>query len=88
MAPNFPCNINSMAVEALPTLVSYPASNNFRDDKPGVLWDSRLQIRTEPNSDERGRLLGCNTGITAAPGLTEAVFFLYLTMEAGGAVVA
>ena len=70
--PHYPCNSDPQAVEALPTLVSYPASNNFRDDKAGVLWDHRLQAKTEPNPDERERLLGYDTGITAAPGLTEA----------------
>ena len=34
--PNYPCNSDPSTVEALPTLVSFPASNNFREGKPGV----------------------------------------------------
>ena len=68
--PFYPCN-QSDAVEALPTLVSYPKSRAFRDGRPGVLLDAATQKHVEPNPDERERLLGYSTGTTAAPGLTD-----------------
>jgi transposase InsO family protein len=73
--PMYPCNSNPAQVEALPTLVSYPQSNNFREKHAGVLFDSNNSTYTEPNADERERLLGYDTGTTAAPGLTEAERF-------------
>ena len=59
-------------MEALPTLVSFPKSNRYRDGRPGVIYDANLQLETEPNADKRERLLGYTTGTTAAPGLSEA----------------
>ena len=70
--PNYPCNQQIDQVEALPTLVSFPSSNNYRDDRPGMLHDAATGNLIEPNPDERERLLGYATGTTAAPGLTEA----------------
>ena len=70
--PHYQCNLDPTKVEVLPTLVSYPKSNNFRGGRAGVLHDTNLGIDTEPNADERERLLGYATGTTAAPGLTEA----------------
>jgi hypothetical protein len=70
--PMYPCNADPTRVEALPTLVSYPHSNNYRGQKAGVLYDATISSNTEPNADERERLLGYETGTTAAPGLTEA----------------
>ena len=70
--PNYPCNHHVDQVEALPTLVSFPSSNNFRDDRPGMLHDAATGNLIEPNPDERERLLGYATGTTAAPGLTTA----------------
>jgi hypothetical protein len=73
--PNYPCNSDLNSIEALPTLVPFPGSNNYKDDKPGVLWDESLQRKVEPNADERGHLLGYTTGTTAAPYLSEADCF-------------
>jgi hypothetical protein len=70
--PNYQCNADTVNVEVLPTIVSFPKSNNFKDGRAGVLYDSARNSRTEPNADERERLLGYTTGTTAAPGLTEA----------------
>jgi transposase InsO family protein len=69
--PNYQCNLDLSAVEVLPTLVSFPHSNNYKTDKAGMLWDNNRRAPAEPNSDERERLLGYETGTTAAPGLTE-----------------
>ena len=44
-------------MEALPTLVSFPKSNNYRDGRPGVIYIANLQLETELNADERERLL-------------------------------
>ncbi|PTQ44536.1 hypothetical protein MARPO_0020s0163, partial [Marchantia polymorpha] len=57
---------------ALPTLVSYPASNAYRDGGPGPLWDSTLHQLVEPNADERERAMGFLTGVTAASSVSEA----------------
>ena len=70
--PHYPCNTNIDQVEALPTLVSFPSSNAYRDDRPGMLLDAATGNLVEPNPDERERLLGYLTGTTAAPGLSEA----------------
>ena len=70
--PQYQCNLDPTKVEALPTLVSYPKSNSFREGKAGVIHDTNLNIDTEPNADEREQLLGYAAGATAAPGLAEA----------------
>ena len=73
--PNYPCNRVQGQVEALPTLVSFPNSNNYRGTKPGVIYDTSTHSNTEPNATERERLLGYLAGTTAAPDITEAQRF-------------
>ena len=57
---------------ALPTLVSYPGSQAFRDHGPGLVWDTTTRRLEEPRADERERAMGFPTGTTAAPKLTES----------------
>jgi hypothetical protein len=38
---------------ALPTLVSFARSYAFKDNGPGLVWDSIIQEMVEPNTDER-----------------------------------
>jgi hypothetical protein len=40
---------------AFPTMVSFAHSYAFKDNRPGLVWDSIAQEMVEPNSDERER---------------------------------
>ena len=71
--PFYPANRKGQPRVALPTLVSYPRSNAFRNkDCEGSVYDSNTGLYDEPNPDERERALGYETGATAAPGVTQA----------------
>eukprot|EP00850_Spirogloea_muscicola_P003137 SM000012S25399 [mRNA] locus=s12:814352:819161:- [translate_table: standard] len=65
--PFAPCNKVGQPRAALPTLRSYA----FRNRGPGMVWDHTTQQLEEPRADERERALGFQTGMTAAPELTE-----------------
>jgi hypothetical protein len=54
---------------ALPTLVSFARSYAFKDNGPGLVWDSTIQEMVEPNADERERAMGFPTDTTNVPGL-------------------
>jgi hypothetical protein len=56
---------------ALPMLVSFARSYAFKDNGPGLVWDSTTQEMVEPNVDERERAMGFPTGTTNVPGLSE-----------------
>ena len=56
---------------ALPTLVSYAQSYAFKDNGPGLVWDSISQEMVEPNADEWERAMGFPTGTTDVPGISE-----------------
>jgi len=56
---------------ALPTLVSFARSYAFKDNGPGLVWDSLSQEMMEPNADERERAMGFPTGTTNVPGISE-----------------
>ena len=56
-------NTPGQPIQVLPTLVSHPLSYNFRPFRAGALIGAD-QLWTQPNPDERERLLGFNT---AAP---------------------
>jgi hypothetical protein len=56
---------------ALPKLVSFARSYAFKDNGPGLVWDSTTQEMVEPNADERERAMGFPTGTTNVPGLSE-----------------
>lgn len=68
----YPANVVGQPRVVLPTLVAYPQSRAFTPAAPGSLWDDGLQMYVEPCPDERERVLGYDTGCTAAPGVTEA----------------
>jgi hypothetical protein len=52
-------------------LVSFARSYAFKDNGPGLVWDSTTQEMVEPNADERERAMGFPTGTTNVPGLSE-----------------
>jgi hypothetical protein len=54
-----------------PTLVSFARSYAFKDNGPGLVWDSIAQEMVEPNADERERAMGFPIGITNVPGISE-----------------
>jgi hypothetical protein len=56
---------------AFPMLVSFARSYAFKDNGPGLVWDSIAQEMVEPNADERGRAMGFPTGITKVHGISE-----------------
>ena len=56
---------------ALPTVVSYPGSYAFRDQGPGLVWDTTTQRLEEPRADEHERAMGFSTGTTATPEMTK-----------------
>jgi hypothetical protein len=49
---------------ALPTLVSFAHSYAFKDNGPGLVWDSTTQEMVESNVDEHERAMGFPTGTT------------------------
>jgi hypothetical protein len=56
---------------AFPTLVSFAHSYAFKDNGPGLVWDSITQEMVEPNADERERAMGFPTGTTNVHGMSE-----------------
>jgi hypothetical protein len=56
---------------ALPTLFSFACSYAFKDNGPGLVWDSTTQEMMEPNTNERERAMGFPTGTTNVPGLSK-----------------
>jgi hypothetical protein len=56
---------------ALPTLVNFALSYAFKDNGPGLVWDSTTQEMVEPNADERDRAMGFPTSTTNIPGFSE-----------------
>jgi hypothetical protein len=56
---------------AFPTLVSFARSYAFKDNGPGLVWDSITQEMVEPNADERERAMGFPTGTTNVHGISE-----------------
>ncbi|NBK23903.1 MAG: hypothetical protein EOM68_17970 [Spirochaetia bacterium] len=56
-------------MQALPTLVAYPASRAFSNGGPGLLVTQHGRL-VEPSPEERERALGYVTGATAAPGVS------------------
>ena len=60
-------------VQALPTLMATIGSYAFRESGPGpfgMIRDKATQKLSEPNVEERERIMGFRTGCTAAPGVT------------------
>jgi hypothetical protein len=53
------------------TLVSFARSYAFKDNGPGLVWDSIMQEMVEPNAEERERAMGFPTGTTNVHGISE-----------------
>jgi hypothetical protein len=53
------------------TLVSFARSYAFKENEPGLVWDSIMQEMVEPNVDERKRTMDFSTGTTNVHGLAE-----------------
>jgi hypothetical protein len=70
-APWYPCNKVGQPREALPTLVAYEGSYNFRPRRAGSIWEESTQQHTEPTALERELALGYVANDTAAEGVTE-----------------
>jgi hypothetical protein len=56
---------------ALPMLVSFARSYAFKDNRPGLVWDSTTHEMVEPNADERERAMDFPTDTTDVPGFSE-----------------
>jgi hypothetical protein len=56
---------------AFPTLVSFARSYAFKDNGPGLVWDSITQEMVEPNADKRERAMGFPTSTTNVNGISE-----------------
>jgi hypothetical protein len=70
-APWYPCNKVGQPREALPTLVAYEGSYNFRPRRAGSIWDESTQQLTEPSALERELALGYVANDTAAKSVSE-----------------
>jgi len=70
-SPWYPCNRVGQPREALPTLVAYEGSHNFKPGRGGSIWDESKQEHSEPTAKERELCLGYVPGDTAAAGVTE-----------------
>jgi hypothetical protein len=67
--PFYSCNAPGAHVSALPTLVARPSSWSFRSNGTGMIRDLATGVLSEPNPDERERLMGFSGHDTAAPGV-------------------
>jgi hypothetical protein len=67
--PFYSCNVPGAHVSALPTLVARPSSWSFRSNGTGMIRDLATGVLSEPNPDERERLMGFSGHDTAAPGV-------------------
>jgi hypothetical protein len=59
---------------AFSTLVSFAYSYAFKDNGPGLVWDSITQEMVESNADERERAMGFPTGTTNVHGISEQLW--------------
>jgi hypothetical protein len=57
-APLVVVNCKGEPRRAFPTLVSFARLYAFKDNGPGLVWDSIMQEMVEPNTDERERAMG------------------------------
>jgi hypothetical protein len=57
-APLAVVNRKGESCRAFPTLVSFARSYAFKDNGPGLVWNSITQEMVEPNTDERERATG------------------------------
>jgi hypothetical protein len=70
-APLAVVNRKGESRRAFPTLVNFARSYAFKDNGPGLVWDSIMQEIVEPNADERERAMGFPTGTTNVHGISE-----------------
>jgi hypothetical protein len=70
-APLAVVNRKEEPCKAFPTLVSFARSYAFKDNGPGLVWDSITQEMVEPNVHERERAMGFPTGTTNVHGISE-----------------
>ena len=68
--PYYPTNQVGHLLEAFPTLMARVDSYAFRDNGPGMVWDTRYRRLQPLTMEERERILGYDTGCTNAPGVT------------------
>jgi hypothetical protein len=54
-----------------PTLVSFACLYAFKDNGPGLVWDSITQEMVEPITDERERAMGFPIGTTNVHDMSE-----------------
>ena len=69
-APLAVVNYKGEPRRALPMLVSFAHSYAFKDNGPGLVWNSTIHEMEEPNTDERERTMGFPTGIINILGLS------------------
>ena len=62
--PFYPANQRGEPRSAFPTLVAYPLSRAFRPDRAGAVYDTGAGGWSEPDPDERERILGYPVGCT------------------------
>jgi hypothetical protein len=70
-APLAVVNYKGEPRRTLPTLVSFVCSYAFKDNGPGLVWDSQKEEMVEPNAEERKRAMGFPTGTTNVHGISE-----------------
>jgi hypothetical protein len=70
-APSVVVNRKGEPRRAFPTLVSFARSYAFKDNGPGLVWDSITQEMVEPNADKRERAMGFATGTINVHGISE-----------------
>jgi hypothetical protein len=70
-APLAVVNRKGEPCRAFPTLVSFARSYAFKDNGPGLVWDSITQKMVEPNADERERAMGFPTSTTNVHSMSE-----------------
>eukprot|EP00877_Chromochloris_zofingiensis_P006431 jgi/Chrzof1/2040/UNPLg00696.t1 len=71
--PYYVCNFEGQPRAALPTLMAYTNSRNFRVGRAGVIWDSTHNRWDEPNVKERELALGYAADSTAASGVSDLI---------------
>ena len=70
-APLAVVNYKGEPQRALCTLVSFAHLYAFKDNGPGLMWNSTIQEIVELNADERKRTMGFPAGTTSIPGFSK-----------------
>jgi hypothetical protein len=77
-APLAVVNRNREPRRAFLTLVSFARSYAFKDNGPGLIWDSITQEMVEPNADERERAMCFPTSTANVYGISEQQWWFLL----------